>query len=79
MVLAVSNSDHTKVELIQPSSPCIIGEKIIFEGYSGEPDLILNPKQKIWEQIQPVFYFIYENKYFFFLGFTYKFRMYCNV
>lgn len=66
MVLAASNADHTKVELLtppvcqtatllipQPGSK--VGERVFFDGYSSNPDLpFMNPKQKVWEQVQPV-------------------------
>jgi len=55
MVLAASNSDHTQVELLVPPPGSKIGERVTFDGYSGEPDEQLNPKHKIWEAIQPDF------------------------
>ncbi|XP_062838693.1 aminoacyl tRNA synthase complex-interacting multifunctional protein 1 isoform X1 [Anolis carolinensis] len=42
-----------KVEILVPPSGVVPGERITFEGYSGEPERELNPKKKIWEQIQP--------------------------
>ncbi|XP_058049134.1 aminoacyl tRNA synthase complex-interacting multifunctional protein 1 isoform X1 [Ahaetulla prasina] len=42
-----------KVEIIIPPNGVVPGEKITFEGFSGEPEKELNPKKKIWEQIQP--------------------------
>jgi len=53
MVLAASNSDHTQVELLIPPPGSKIGEKLKFDGYPGEPDEQLNPKKKVWEQVQP--------------------------
>jgi len=53
MVLAASNADHTQVELLNPPSDAKPGERVVFDGYSGEPDKELNPKQKVWEAIQP--------------------------
>jgi len=55
MVLAASNSDHTQVELLDPPSGVKIGERVTFDGFSGEADEQLNPKHKIWEAIQPDF------------------------
>uniref|UniRef100_A0A098LZH0 Small inducible cytokine subfamily E, member 1 (Endothelial monocyte-activating) n=1 Tax=Hypsiglena sp. JMG-2014 TaxID=1550645 RepID=A0A098LZH0_9SAUR len=46
-------STPEKVEIIIPPNGVVPGEKIIFEGFSGEPEKELNPKKKIWEQIQP--------------------------
>jgi len=55
MVLAASNSDHTQVELLDPPSGAKPGDRVFFDGHTGEPDKELNPKHKIWEQIQPDF------------------------
>lgn len=55
MVLAASDAGRTKVELLDPAPGTQPGERVTFEGYPGEPDKELNPKQKIWETIQPDF------------------------
>jgi len=55
MVLAASNEEHTKVELLIPPPGSKIGERLSFDGYPGEPDEQLNPKKKIWEAVQPEF------------------------
>ncbi|KAJ0960882.1 hypothetical protein J5N97_001232 [Dioscorea zingiberensis] len=52
MVLAASNDDHTKVELVEPPASAVVGERVTFPGYSGEPDSVLNPKHKVWENLQ---------------------------
>ncbi|KAA8548386.1 hypothetical protein F0562_000070 [Nyssa sinensis] len=52
MVLATSNSDHTKVELVEPPQSAPIGERVKFPGFEGEPDDVLNPKKKVWETVQ---------------------------
>ncbi|KAL5784316.1 hypothetical protein ACOSQ2_006708 [Xanthoceras sorbifolium] len=52
MVLAASNDDHTKVELVEPPKSAKIGERVTIPGYQGEPDDILNPKKKVWETVQ---------------------------
>ncbi|XP_071706098.1 probable methionine--tRNA ligase [Rutidosis leptorrhynchoides] len=52
MVLCASTSDHTKVELVEPPASAVIGERVTFSGFSGEPDDILNPKKKVWETLQ---------------------------
>ncbi|KAJ3673139.1 hypothetical protein LUZ60_006513 [Juncus effusus] len=52
MVLAASNEDHTKVELVEPPESAQIGERISFAGFSGDPDSLLNAKSKIWEKLQ---------------------------
>nr|XP_060635109.1 aminoacyl tRNA synthase complex-interacting multifunctional protein 1 isoform X2 [Anolis sagrei ordinatus] len=46
-------STPEKVEILVPPSGVVPGERITFEGYPGEPEKELNPKKKIWEQIQP--------------------------
>lgn len=53
MVLAVSNEDHTKVELVDPPQSAPVGERLTFPGFEGDPDDVLNPKKKVWETIQP--------------------------
>ncbi|XP_006119371.2 aminoacyl tRNA synthase complex-interacting multifunctional protein 1 isoform X2 [Pelodiscus sinensis] len=51
MVMCASSPE--KVEILAPPRGAVPGERITFEGFSGEPDKELNPKKKIWEQIQP--------------------------
>uniref|UniRef100_A0A0B8RRD7 Small inducible cytokine subfamily E, member 1 (Endothelial monocyte-activating) n=1 Tax=Philothamnus irregularis TaxID=1899461 RepID=A0A0B8RRD7_9SAUR len=46
-------STPEKVEIIIPPNGVVPGEKITFEGFSGDPEKELNPKKKIWEEIQP--------------------------
>ncbi|XP_027693111.1 aminoacyl tRNA synthase complex-interacting multifunctional protein 1 [Vombatus ursinus] len=46
-------SSPEKVEILDPPSGSVPGDRITFEGFSGEPEKELNPKKKIWEQIQP--------------------------
>jgi len=65
MVLAASppapagegGATHKKeiVELVAPPPGTEAGEKVFFEGYEGTPEVQLNPKKKIFEQIQPGF------------------------
>jgi len=55
MVLAASDNEHTKVELLDIPEGSRIGERIFVEGYLGEPDAQLNPKHKVWETVQPEF------------------------
>ncbi|KAG9295773.1 hypothetical protein G9A89_009001 [Geosiphon pyriformis] len=53
MVLAAT-SPEGKVELVDPPTGSQPGERVYFEGYQeGTPELILNPKKKIWETLQP--------------------------
>ncbi|XP_006027630.1 aminoacyl tRNA synthase complex-interacting multifunctional protein 1 isoform X3 [Alligator sinensis] len=51
MVMCASSPD--KVEILAPPSGSVPGERITFQGFPGEPEKELNPKKKIWEQIQP--------------------------
>lgn len=41
-----------QVELVDPPSAAKVGEPVTFPGYSGEPDNVLNPKNKVWEKVQ---------------------------
>ncbi|XVE84718.1 hypothetical protein DITRI_Ditri17bG0035900 [Diplodiscus trichospermus] len=52
MVLAASNCNHTKVKLVEPPKSAIVGERVTFPGFTGEPDDVLNPKKKVWETLQ---------------------------
>ncbi|KAK7277221.1 hypothetical protein RIF29_18372 [Crotalaria pallida] len=52
MVLAASNDDHSKVELVEPPAAAIVGERVTFPGYEGNPNELLNPKKKIFETLQ---------------------------
>lgn len=54
MVLCGSNDE--KVEFVEPPAGSKAGDKVFFEGYADfEPLKQLNPKKKIWEQLQPSF------------------------
>ena len=50
MVMAASNDEHTKVELLTPPEGCAIGERVSFAGFEGEP---LAPSSKSgWEAVR---------------------------
>ncbi|KAM9314926.1 aminoacyl tRNA synthase complex-interacting multifunctional protein 1a isoform 2-T2 [Pholidichthys leucotaenia] len=51
MVMCASSPD--KVEILDPPSGAQPGDRVMFQGFPGEPDKELNPKKKVWEQIQP--------------------------
>ncbi|XP_068445497.1 aminoacyl tRNA synthase complex-interacting multifunctional protein 1a [Clinocottus analis] len=51
MVMCASSTD--KVEILDPPSGAAPGDRVTFQGFPGEPDKELNPKKKVWEQIQP--------------------------
>lgn len=53
MVLCASNADHTAVDPITPPEGVPVGEKIAFEGYTAEPEPVINPKKKQFEKIAP--------------------------
>lgn len=40
-------------EILEVPEGAVIGERVVCEGYPGEPDEQLNAKKKIWEQIRP--------------------------
>ena len=52
MVLT-AESLNGSIELIIPPSNSLPGEMMSWNGISGESELLLNPKKKIWETIQP--------------------------
>ena len=54
MVLCASNADHTAVEFVVPPEGAKIGERVIFEGLSGEPQPENKvAKKKILEKVAP--------------------------
>ncbi|EDO19441.1 hypothetical protein Kpol_1002p89 [Vanderwaltozyma polyspora DSM 70294] len=54
MVLCGSNDE--KVEFVEPPKGSKAGDKVFFEGFGDEEPLKqLNPKKKLWEQLQPHF------------------------
>eukprot|EP00958_Prasinococcus_capsulatus_P022866 scaffold3282_cov385-Prasinococcus_capsulatus_cf.AAC.2 len=52
MVLAAENSDHSVVQLVTPPEGAPLGERVLCEGYTGDPDEQLNPRKKVWEAVQ---------------------------
>lgn len=54
--MVLCGSDESKVEFVQPPAGSKPGDKVFFEGFGDdEPLKQLNPKKKIWEQLQPHF------------------------
>ena len=51
MVMAASNADGTVVELLDPPVGSAIGDKVTVQGYDGQPDAVLNPKQKFYADV----------------------------
>ena len=54
MVMCASSPE--KVEILAPPDGSVPGDRITFDAFPGEPNKELNPKKKIWEQIQPDLY-----------------------
>lgn len=40
------------VELVNPPAGSEAGDRVFFEGWEGEPELVLNPKKKVWDDCQ---------------------------
>jgi methionyl-tRNA synthetase len=38
--------------LVDPPPSAVVGERVTFQGFEGEPDDVLNPKKKVWETLQ---------------------------
>ncbi|SCU99419.1 LANO_0F01772g1_1 [Lachancea nothofagi CBS 11611] len=54
--MVLCGSDENNVEFVQPPAGSKPGEKVFFEGFGDEePAKQLNPKKKVWEQLQPNF------------------------
>jgi hypothetical protein len=54
MVMCASNADHTQVECMEPPANAKIGERVEFEGISGNPEPENKvAKKKIFESVAP--------------------------
>lgn len=54
--MVLCGSDENSVEFVEPPAGSKAGDKVFFEGFGDEEPLKqLNPKKKIWEQLQPHF------------------------
>jgi tRNA-binding EMAP/Myf-like protein len=54
MVLCASNGDHTSVELLDPPEGSELGERVLCEGYTKDPEPDSKvAKKKIFEQLAP--------------------------
>lgn len=51
MVLAATSEDGETVELLDPPTDAEIGQRVVCAGFEGEPDEVLNPKKKVWDQV----------------------------
>ncbi|KAM7009283.1 aminoacyl tRNA synthase complex-interacting multifunctional protein 1-like [Tautogolabrus adspersus] len=50
LIMCASSPD--KVEILDPPSGALPGDRVIFQGFPGEADKELNPKQEVWEKVQ---------------------------
>eukprot|EP00187_Rhodella_violacea_P003326 CAMPEP_0174894766 /NCGR_PEP_ID=MMETSP0167-20121228/9320_1 /TAXON_ID=38298 /ORGANISM="Rhodella maculata, Strain CCMP736" /LENGTH=391 /DNA_ID=CAMNT_0016133927 /DNA_START=1 /DNA_END=1176 /DNA_ORIENTATION=+ len=55
MVLCATDDTKAVVELVMPPEGAAPGDRVVCDGFEGEPDAQLNPKKKVWEKIQPDF------------------------
>ena len=54
MVVCASNLDHTVVQLLEPPLNAQIGDRVTFDGFSGEPaSASVVAKKKILEKLLP--------------------------
>jgi aminoacyl tRNA synthase complex-interacting multifunctional protein 1 len=54
MVLCASNADHTAVETVSPAADSVLGERVTFEGFDGEPEPENKiAKKKVFEKVSP--------------------------
>ena len=53
LVLCTSNADHTVVDFVVPPEGAAVGERVMFPGFEGEPEDVLNPKKKQLEGVSP--------------------------
>jgi aminoacyl tRNA synthase complex-interacting multifunctional protein 1 len=54
MVMCASNADHTAVEIMEPPANAKIGERVTFEGFSGDPEPEKKvAKKKVFEAVAP--------------------------
>ena len=54
MVLCGTNAEG-KTEPVQPPEGAANGTRLLCEGFSGEPDAVLNPRKKVFEQVSADF------------------------
>ena len=54
MVLCASNAEHTAVECMEPPANAKIGERVLFDGFDGNPEPENKvAKKKIFESVAP--------------------------
>ncbi|XP_035280599.1 aminoacyl tRNA synthase complex-interacting multifunctional protein 1-like isoform X2 [Anguilla anguilla] len=45
-------TSQQRVEILDPPSGAMPGDRVTFQSFPGEPDKELNPKQRVWERVQ---------------------------
>jgi hypothetical protein len=54
MVICASNADHSVVKLLEPPANANIGDRVTFDGFTGEPaSASALAKKKILEKLMP--------------------------
>ena len=54
MVLCACNSDHSVIKLLEAGEEAVVGERIVFKGYSGDPAApSAMAKKKLLEKLAP--------------------------
>jgi hypothetical protein len=54
MIVCASNADHTVVKLLEPPVEARVGDRVTFDGFSGEPaSASVVAKKKILEKLIP--------------------------
>ncbi len=54
MIVCASNADHTIVKLLEPPAEANVGDRVTFDGFSGEPaSASVVAKKKILEKLIP--------------------------
>ncbi len=47
MVMCAVSEDRKFFELLDPPNGSVPGDRVVFDGFPGEPDKQLNPKKKV--------------------------------
>ncbi|KAJ8383003.1 hypothetical protein SKAU_G00037810, partial [Synaphobranchus kaupii] len=50
--LVMCASSVEKMEILDPPSGAVPGDRVTFQSFPGEPDKELSPKKKLWEKVQ---------------------------
>lgn len=53
-MLCACNSDHSVIKLLEPPADAKVGERVVFQGYAGEPaSSSAMAKKKVLEKLAP--------------------------